>query len=68
MAGRGVRVILDKTAAIIKKGALTALRYRNGFVLGGLGTATQPATFYYLSRAVGGRNFIRRGCPISCFC
>jgi ABC-2 type transport system permease protein len=46
-------VILDKAAAVLKKDALTALRYRNGFVLGGLGTAAQLATFYYLSRAVG---------------
>ena len=46
-------MILDKAAAVLKKDALTALRYRNGFVLGGLGTAAQLATFYYLSRAVG---------------
>jgi len=53
MARRSASVILDKAAAVLKKDALTALRYRNGFVLGGLGTAAQLATFYYLSRAVG---------------
>jgi ABC-2 type transport system permease protein len=46
-------VILDKAVAVLKKDALTALRYRNGFVLSGVGTAAQLATFYYLSRAVG---------------
>src|SRR5216683_2995136 len=53
MAGRSARVILDKAAAVLKKDVLTALRYHNGFVLGGLGTVAQLATFYYLSRAVG---------------
>ena len=46
-------MILDKAAAVLKKDVLTALRYRNGFVLGGLSTAAQLATFYYLARAVG---------------
>ncbi len=46
-------MILDKAAAVLKKDLLTALRYGNGFVLGGLGMAAQLATFYYLSRAVG---------------
>ena len=46
-------MILDKAAVVLKKDALTALRYRNGFVLGAVGTAAQLATFYYLSRAVG---------------
>jgi ABC-2 type transport system permease protein len=45
--------MLDKAVAVLKKDALTALRYRNGFVLGMLGSAAQLATFYYLSRAVG---------------
>ncbi len=53
MAGRSTGVILDKAVAVLKKDALTALRYRNGFVLGGVGTGVQLATFYYLSRAVG---------------
>src|SRR6266851_1567620 len=53
MAGRSARVILDKAAAVLKKDVLTALRYHNGFVLGGLGTVAQLATFYYFSRAVG---------------
>lgn len=46
-------MILDKAAAVLKKDVLTALRYRNGFVLGALGGVAQLATFYYLSRAVG---------------
>ena len=46
-------MILDKAAAVLKKDVLTALRYRNGFVIGLVGTAAQLATFYYLSRAVG---------------
>lgn len=46
-------MILDKAAAVLKKDILTALRYRNGFVIGTVGTAAQLATFYYLARAVG---------------
>jgi len=46
-------MILDKAAAVLKKDILTALRYRNGFVIGAVGTAAQLATFYYLARAVG---------------
>jgi ABC-2 type transport system permease protein len=53
MAGRSAGVILDKAAAVLRKDVLNALRYRNGFVLAGLGMAAQLATFYYLSRAVG---------------
>jgi hypothetical protein len=45
-------MISNKAPAVLKKDVLTALRYRNGFVLGGLGMAAQLATFYYLSRAV----------------
>jgi ABC-2 type transport system permease protein len=46
-------VILHKAMAVLKKDILTALRYRNGFVLGAIAPATQLATFYYLSHAVG---------------
>lgn len=46
-------MILDKAAVVLKKDVLTALRYHNGFVLGGLSTGAQLATFYYLARAVG---------------
>jgi ABC-2 type transport system permease protein len=53
MAGRSSGVILDKAAAVLKKDVLTSWRYRNGFVIGTVGTAAQLATFYYLSRAVG---------------
>ena len=46
-------MILDKALAVLKKDALTALRYRNGFVFAIVSPAAQLATFYYLSRAVG---------------
>lgn len=47
------KLILDKAAAVLKKDALTAIRYRNGFVTSAVSPAVQLATFYYLSRAVG---------------
>jgi ABC-type polysaccharide/polyol phosphate export permease len=46
-------MILDKAFAVLKKDALTAWRYRNGFVLNAVAPAAQLATFYYLSRAIG---------------
>src|SRR5437879_9277102 len=46
-------MILDKAQAVLKKDALTALRYRNGFVFAIISPAAQLATFYYLARAVG---------------
>jgi ABC-2 type transport system permease protein len=46
-------MILSKAAAVLKKDALTALRYRNGFVFNLVSPAVQLATFYYLARAVG---------------
>ena len=46
-------MILDKAVAVLKKDALTAVRYRNGFVLNAIAPAAQLATFYYLARAVG---------------
>lgn len=46
-------MILDKAAAVLKKDVLTAIRYRNGFLLSVVAPAVQLATFYYLSRAVG---------------
>jgi ABC-type polysaccharide/polyol phosphate export permease len=46
-------VIVDKAAAALTKDALTALRYRNGFVMNAITPLLQLATFYYLSRAVG---------------
>src|SRR5947209_6547147 len=46
-------MILDKALSVLKKDALTALRYRNGFVFATISPALQLATFYYLSRAVG---------------
>jgi ABC-2 type transport system permease protein len=53
MDGRGAGMILHKAAAVLKKDALTSLRYRNGFVMNAVAPAVQLATFYYLSRAVG---------------
>src|SRR5258708_21908131 len=46
-------MIPHKTLAVLKKDALTALRYRNGFVFAIISPAAQLATFYYLARAVG---------------
>jgi ABC-type polysaccharide/polyol phosphate export permease len=46
-------MILAKAIAVLKKDALTALRYRNGFVFNMVSPALQLATFYYLARAVG---------------
>jgi len=46
-------VITQKIFAVLKKDAITALRYHNGFVLTAAAQAAQLATFYYLARAVG---------------
>jgi ABC-2 type transport system permease protein len=46
-------MIVDKAVAVLKKDLLTAIRYRNGFVLNAVAPAAQLATFYYLARAVG---------------
>lgn len=46
-------MIIEKIIAVVKKDAITAVRYRNGFVLSGLAQVAQLATFYYLARAVG---------------
>ena len=48
-----VGTVLDKTTVIFRRDALTAMRYRTGFVLGAAGAVTELAAFYYLSRAVG---------------
>ena len=45
--------LLDKTAAIVRRDLLTAVRYRTGFLLSAAGAITELAAFYYLSRAVG---------------
>jgi ABC-2 type transport system permease protein len=45
--------LLDKTAAIVRRDLLTAVRYRTGFLLAGVGAVTELAAFYFLSRAVG---------------
>ena len=46
-------MIATKIAAVLKKDLLTAVRYRNGFVLNLISPALQLITFYYLARAVG---------------
>ncbi|HKW16520.1 MAG TPA: ABC transporter permease [Terriglobales bacterium] len=46
-------MITEKVFAIIKRDAITALRYRNGFILAAGAQAAQFATFYYLARSVG---------------
>jgi ABC-2 type transport system permease protein len=45
--------LLDKTAVIVRRDALTAIRYRAGFLLGGAGALAELAAFYYLAQAVG---------------
>ena len=45
--------LLDKTAAIVRRDLLTAIRYRTGFLIMGAGAAAELAAFYYLSRAIG---------------
>lgn len=46
-------MIVEKVFAVLRKDAITAVRYRNGFVLSGGAQVAQLATFYYLARAVG---------------
>ena len=46
-------MIAEKIIAVLKKDAITAMRYRNGFVVSALAQVAQLATFYYLARAVG---------------
>lgn len=46
-------MIAQKIIAVLKKDAITALRYRSGLGLSALAQAAQLATFYYLARAVG---------------
>src|SRR5436305_2291946 len=46
-------MIVEKIIAVLKKDAITAVRYRNGFVLSSLAQVAQLATFYYLARSVG---------------
>ena len=45
--------VIDKTAVIVRRDLLTAVRYRTGFLLSAAGAITELAAFYYLSRAVG---------------
>lgn len=43
----------DKTAAILRRDLLMALRYRNGFFISIFTALAELAAFYYLARAVG---------------
>jgi ABC-2 type transport system permease protein len=45
--------LLDKTVVIVRRDALTAMRYRSGFLLGAAGAIIELAAFYFLARAVG---------------
>lgn len=45
--------LLDKTAAILRRDLLTAIRYRTGFLIAGAGALAELAAFYYLARAIG---------------
>lgn len=45
--------LLEKLIAISRRDILTAVRYRNGFLLGLIGTFAEMFTFFYLARAIG---------------
>lgn len=45
--------LADKMTAIARRDILTAVRYRNGFLLGAGGAAAELAAFYFLARAIG---------------
>jgi ABC-type polysaccharide/polyol phosphate export permease len=45
--------ISDKFLAILKRDALTAIRYRNSFWVSTAGIALELAAFFYLARAIG---------------
>ena len=45
--------LLEKLIAIARRDVLTAVRYRNGFILGLLGTFAEMLAFFYLARAIG---------------
>jgi len=48
-----VASLLDKTAVIVRRDILIAMRYRIGFMLGAAGAISELAAFYFLARAVG---------------
>lgn len=45
--------MLDKTAAIVRRDLLTAIRHRTGFLIAAAGAAAELAAFYYLAQAIG---------------
>ena len=46
-------LLADKTAAIVRRDLLTAVRYRAGFLVAAAGAVTELAAFFFLARAVG---------------
>jgi ABC-2 type transport system permease protein len=48
-----IALLLDKTAAIVRRDLLTAVRYRAGFLVAAAGAVTELAAFFFLARAVG---------------
>ena len=46
-------IAFDKFLAILKRDALTAIRYRNSFWVSSAGIALELAAFFYLARAIG---------------
>lgn len=59
-------MIVPKAIAVIRKDALTAIRYRNGFVFRLFSPAAQLAAFYYLAQSVGS-DFRPDGMPYFAF-
>lgn len=46
-------LIAEKLTAIVRRDLLTAVRYRNGFLLGIVGVFAEILAFFYLARAIG---------------
>lgn len=45
--------LTEKLTAIVRRDALTTVRYRNGFILSAVGVFVEIFAFFYLSRAIG---------------
>jgi ABC-2 type transport system permease protein len=45
--------LLEKLIAIARRDILTSVRYRNGFLLGAMGTFAEMLALFYLARAIG---------------
>jgi ABC-2 type transport system permease protein len=48
-----VAALVDKTAAIVRRDLLTAIRYRSAFVITTVGAVAELTAFYFLARAIG---------------